>query len=95
MELKLCDFGLSRYIDPIKKTSAITDYVVTRWYRAPELLLSFDIYDEKSDVWSTGMIFAEILKLRAYLPGNSTRDQLDLIFNNLGTPDNDSIEKIP
>eukprot|EP00466_Bigelowiella_natans_P019916 jgi/Bigna1/92219/estExt_fgenesh1_pm.C_80003 len=55
-ELKICDFGLSRGVD---ENSAVTDYVVTRWYRAPEVMVC-DSYDEKIDVWAVGCILAEL-----------------------------------
>ncbi|XP_022943074.1 mitogen-activated protein kinase homolog NTF3-like [Cucurbita moschata] len=57
-DMKICDFGLARTSKD--KDQVMTEYVVTRWYRAPELLLSCD-YGTSIDVWSVGCIFAEIL----------------------------------
>eukprot|EP00495_Collosphaeridae_sp_1-RS-2012_P004645 TRINITY_DN394_c0_g1_i2.p1 TRINITY_DN394_c0_g1~~TRINITY_DN394_c0_g1_i2.p1 ORF type:complete len:131 (-),score=27.06 TRINITY_DN394_c0_g1_i2:2-394(-) len=57
-DLKICDFGLAR-----AKSSRyeLTEYVVTRWYRAPEIMCSCHEYDEKIDVWSLGCILAELI----------------------------------
>lgn len=70
-DLKICDFGLARPSIPelVFNNQVMTDYVATRWYRAPELLLSWKEYDCSVDVWSIGCIFAELLKRKAFLPG--------------------------
>ncbi|EAR83972.2 MAP kinase (macronuclear) [Tetrahymena thermophila SB210] len=96
-DLKICDFGLARTIIPGLKCRAgmLTDYVATRWYRAPELLLSWRDYDEKVDVWSVGCIFAELLRRKPFLPGIDTRNQIELIFEYLGTPSEQEINNIP
>ena len=62
-DLKICDFGLSRAnIDELMTSSAVlTDYIATRWYRAPELLLSCSNYTTAIDVWSVGCICAELI----------------------------------
>jgi len=73
----------------------MTDYVVTRWYRPPELLLSFTEYSTAVDVWSTGIIFAELMKRKPFLPGSSSSDQLLRIFDIIGTPQNEEIATIP
>ena len=60
-DLKICDFGLARGVDPEESGSQqLTEYVVTRWYRAPELLVENDTYDEGIDIWSVGCILAEV-----------------------------------
>ena len=66
--LKICDLGLSRAFDrstmPIQgeeSVSHMTEYVATRWYRAPEIMLSFKRYGTAIDVWSVGCILAELL----------------------------------
>ena len=58
-DLKICDFGLARpYIPELKVTAtSMTDYVATRWYRPPELLLSYKNYTAAMDVWSIGCVF--------------------------------------
>lgn len=74
-DLKICDFGLSRFIIPgLKQSSKVmTNYVATRWYRAPELLLKSKEYSFPIDMWSVGCIFAEILKRKPFLPGTDSR----------------------
>lgn len=63
----------------------MTEYVVTRWYRAPELLLCCDNYGTSIDVWSVGCIFAEILGRKPIFPGSECLNQLKLIINVLGS----------
>ena len=71
----------------------MTEYVVTRWYRAPELLVSNSTYTEKIDVWSVGCILGEMLKRQPLFPGSDYINQLILIVNTLGTPcENDMAE---
>lgn len=63
-ELKICDFGLARGFDDTlseENASQLTEYVATRWYRAPEIMLSFRRYTKAIDVWSLGCIFGELL----------------------------------
>lgn len=69
-----------------EQDSAMTLYVTTRWYRAPEILMGGKDYDEKIDVWAVGCILAEILLRKPFMPGRSHGDQLKLIFQTLGTP---------
>lgn len=59
--LKLCDFGLSRIVSKFSKQKPLTPRVVTRWYRAPELLLGDNYYLYGIDLWSAGCVLAEIL----------------------------------
>lgn len=61
-----------------------TDYVATRWYRAPELLVGDTQYGPKVDVWAIGCVFVELVKGEALWPGKSDVDQLYLIRRNLG-----------
>jgi serine/threonine protein kinase len=63
-----------------------TEYVVTRWYRAPEIMLGYSTYDYSIDIWSMGCIFGEILSRQALLPGNDYIEQLKLIVNLVGSP---------
>lgn len=65
---------------------SMTSNVVTRWYRAPELLYGARHYTAAVDVWSVGIIFAELMLRTPYLPGKSDADQLDITFRALGTP---------
>ena len=73
----------------------LTDYIVTRWYRAPEILLSCKKYTNAIDVWSIGCILGELLGRKAIFPGKDTAHQLELILNTLGTPTEEEIEAIP
>jgi len=90
-DLKICDFGLAR---GVKDDVDLTKYVVTRWYRAPELLCSCLDYDEKIDVWSVGCILAELLGRTPLWPGEDYIKQMDLIFSSIGTPSADDVEFI-
>ena len=68
----------------------LTKHVVTRYYRAPELILLSSEYTEAIDVWSVGCIFAEMATGRPLFPGSSDNDQLNRIFRILGTPTRDT-----
>ncbi|XP_037301666.1 cyclin-dependent kinase-like 1 isoform X2 [Manduca sexta] len=81
--VKLCDFGFARMISPGPGES-YTDYVATRWYRAPELLVGDTMYSTPVDVWAIGCVFAELLSSEALWPGKSDLDQLYLIRKTLG-----------
>jgi len=70
----------------------MTEYVVTRWYRAPELLLCCDNYGTSIDVWSVGCIFAELLGRKPIFPGTECLNQLKLIVNVLGTMSESDLE---
>lgn len=65
----------------------MTDYIATRWYRAPELLLGSEDYSGAVDMWSVGCIFAEMLLRKPLLPGQDSENQLELIVRLLGLPD--------
>lgn len=88
-DLKICDFGLARTTTTTRggnnEPQFMTEYVVTRWYRAPELLLSCDNYGTSIDVWSVGCIFAEILGRKPLFQGSDCLSQLRLIVAVLGT----------
>ncbi|XP_022137458.1 mitogen-activated protein kinase 9-like [Momordica charantia] len=94
--LKICDFGLARVsFGDAPSTIFWTDYVATRWYRAPELCGSFfSKYTPAIDIWSIGCIFAEMLTGKPLFPGKNVVHQLDLITDLFGTPDAESIAKI-
>lgn len=80
---KLADFGLAR---EIRARPPFTDYVSTRWYRAPEVLLRSSVYNSPVDIWACGGIMAELYTLRPLLPGSSESDQLYKTCSVLGTP---------
>ncbi|XP_051126239.1 mitogen-activated protein kinase 15-like [Andrographis paniculata] len=95
-KLKICDFGLARVaFNDTPTTIFWTDYVATRWYRAPELCGSFfSKYTPAIDIWSIGCIFAEVLTGKPLFPGKNVVHQLDLITDVLGTPSMDTISRV-
>ena len=94
-DLKICDFGLARPLFKHAKANVLTEYVATRWYRAPELLLSAVDYTTSVDMWSVGCIFAEMLQRKPFLPGTDTKNQIELICEYQGTPDLERMQHIP
>jgi len=70
----------------------LTTYVVTRWYRAPELMMA-DAYSASVDIWSAGCIMAELVKRRALFPGKNTLNQLELITAVMGSMTQEDISK--
>lgn len=78
----------------ILKQSKLTRYVVTRWYRAPEVILNASEYTKAIDIWSIGCIFAELLGRTALFPGDNYLDQIQRIISVLGTPRYDDISYI-
>lgn len=82
-QLKICDFGLAR---EIRSRPPFTDYVATRWYRAPELIFKSKTYNSPVDIFALGCIFAELYLLSPLFSGNSSLDQLNKICSIMGTP---------
>ncbi|XP_037554815.1 serine/threonine-protein kinase ICK isoform X1 [Dermacentor silvarum] len=82
--VKIADFGLAR---EIRSQPPYTDYVSTRWYRAPEVLLRSTTYSSPIDLWAVGCIIAELYTLQPLFPGRNEVDQLFRICAVLGTPD--------
>ncbi|XP_053344012.1 serine/threonine-protein kinase MAK isoform X3 [Clarias gariepinus] len=80
--VKVADFGLAR---EIRSQPPYTDYVSTRWYRAPEVLLRSSVYSSPIDMWAVGCIMAELYTLRPLFPGNSEVDEIFKICQVLGT----------
>ncbi|XP_054607052.2 serine/threonine-protein kinase MAK isoform X8 [Nothobranchius furzeri] len=80
--VKIADFGLAR---EIRSKPPYTDYVSTRWYRAPEVLLRSSTYSSPIDLWAVGCIMAELYTLRPLFPGNSEVDEIFKICQVLGT----------
>ncbi|CAG8534319.1 2894_t:CDS:10 [Acaulospora morrowiae] len=109
-ELKICDFGLARGFseDPAANSGFMTEYVATRWYRAPEIMLSFQSYTKAIDLWSVGCILAELLdvvvrQLLRFTVNNcfldeqnfdKDVDQLNQILQTLGTPSDATLTRI-
>ncbi|KAF7488553.1 Serine/threonine-protein kinase ICK [Sarcoptes scabiei] len=82
--IKIADFGLAR---EIRSRPPYTDYVSTRWYRAPEVLLRSTKYNSPIDIWAVGCIMAELYTLQPLFPGRSEIDQIFRVTSVLGTPD--------
>uniref|UniRef100_A0A8L0DPQ6 non-specific serine/threonine protein kinase n=1 Tax=Oncorhynchus mykiss TaxID=8022 RepID=A0A8L0DPQ6_ONCMY len=80
--VKIADFGLAR---EIRSQPPYTEYVSTRWYRAPEVLLRSQSYSSPIDIWAVGCIMAELYTLRPLFPGNSEVDEIFKICQVLGT----------
>jgi serine/threonine protein kinase len=83
-DLKICDFGLAR---PSSESDMMTEYVVTRWYRAPELLLNSTDYSAAIDVWSVGCIFMELINRQPIFPGRDHMHQMRLITEVINLPE--------
>ncbi|KAJ5788293.1 hypothetical protein N7457_003283 [Penicillium paradoxum] len=88
-DLKICDFGLARV-----QELHMTGYVSTRYYRAPEIMLTWRKYTEKVDIWSAGCIFAELLLGEPLFPGKNHINQFCVIADLLGNPPEEVISNI-
>jgi len=86
--LKLADFGLARIYKPGNddKIVSITDYVTTRWYRAPEVIVGWPQYTAAVDMWAVGCVIAELIHRSPIFPGTDTRRQIEVICKVLGKP---------
>jgi len=84
-DLGICDFGLARGFD-VEGKDTLTEYVVTRWYRAPELLCESSHYGKGVDIWSVGCIFAELLTHSPFFRGENPQHQLEIIVSKVGCP---------
>eukprot|EP01080_Neovahlkampfia_damariscottae_P001693 gene1693-462_t len=94
--MKLADFGLARSIHSVQKDEGpvLTDYVATRWYRAPEILLGSTKYTKGVDIWSIGCIMGELISNKPMFPGTSTMNQLERIISVTGYPSTEDIDSI-
>lgn len=92
-DLKICDFGLARGFGSSESDKDLkkTEYVVTRWYRAPEVMLTTQCYTVALDIWSIGCIFAELMMRATLFPGNTNMKQLDKIIEILGYPSEEDL----
>lgn len=106
-DLKICDFGLARIQNGNNNSSLLTqgngenneqdfmsEYVTTRWYRAPEVLLTSGQYGPELDIWSIGCIFAELILRKPLFPGKSTLNQLSVINEKIGSPTDHDLRNI-
>lgn len=91
VRIKICDFGLARTLPfrsaAVKTVSPITEYINTRWYRAPEVTLSNGQYGIEQDVWAAGCTFVDLIFRQPIFPGKSCLKQLSLIIDCLGSPE--------
>jgi len=89
--IKICDFGSSKVLDPKGKN---TPYIVSRYYRAPELILCISKYSNSIDIWAVGCILAEIITRDPLFQGKSEGDQLFKIFEVLGSPTDKEFQEL-
>jgi len=97
LNVKLCDFGLSKFVgtsDEIipEENATLTEYMVTRWYRAPEVFLNPGRYGKPIDIWSIACTMLELITNCPIFPGNTAADQLRIIVATLGTPTHRDME---
>ena len=83
---KIADFGLARKPRMKPDSPALTSYISTRWYRAPEVLLRHPNYSHKIDIFAVGLVMAEMIELKPLFPGSSEIDQIHRVFFLLGKP---------
>merc|ERR1719461_1681763 len=98
-DLKIADFGLARPLNsveekPINHEQFMTEYVATRWYRAPEILLSWNRYGFGIDIWSVGCILAELIRGKPLFPGTDYLDQVRKILILNGKPSTEDSDYI-
>lgn len=84
-DLAVCDFGLARGYN-VQANDELTAYVVTRWYRAPEILCNTSSYGKAADIWSVGCIFAELLTHKPFFMGDNPQHQLEEVIKKIGCP---------
>jgi len=96
-DLKICDFGLARSLalDRADETLNLTDYVVTRWYRAPEVVLLASEYTESVDVWAIGCILCELIGRQPIFAGKDHLDQIKKIVAICGSPSEEELVWLP
>jgi len=95
-DLKICDFGLARVLSTESEdTMGRTDYVVTRWYRAPEVVLLASEYTVAIDVWAVGCILCELISRKPVFAGKDHLDQIRKIVSILGTPAEAELHWLP
>ena len=99
--VKVCDFGLARSVSQLEEDASknpdggvLTEYVATRWYRAPEILLGSHKYTKGVDMWSIGCILGEMLLGKPLFPGSSTLNQIEKIITYLPFTSDEDIKSI-
>lgn len=97
LDLKICDFGLATVKhQKINSDYNLTSYVVTRWFRAPELILKYESknYTSKIDMWSVGCVLAELYMGKVLFGENEIQRQLQRLLSLLGLPPQHIMNKI-
>lgn len=94
-DLKICDFGLARGIGGGEEDSTLTDYVVTRWWRAPEVVLLASEYTKSIDIWSVGCVLCELIGRKPIFCGKDHLDQIRKILHVIGTPRSEDLKWLP
>ena len=86
--VKIADFGLARSVATKEEDAppVLTEYVATRWYRAPEILLGSTKYTKSVDMWSVGCILGELIIGKSIFPGVSTLNQIERVLELTGKP---------
>lgn len=93
-DLAICDFGLARYVEERDEGQyEMTEYVVTRWYRAPELVLTHE-YTNKVDLWAVGCILGDLLGRKVMFPGKDFKHQVELVCTILGKPSEEDFKHV-
>lgn len=99
--VQICDFGLARLMGPhsvdldSNGNRFMTEYVATRWYRAPEIYLFRDNYGPAMDMWSVGCIMAELMGNKPLFPGKNHVDQMNRFIDVLGVPGRERLAGLP
>lgn len=96
-DLKICDFGLSKVLNCSEEGDAFgnTDYVVTRFYRAPEVILLASKYTKSIDMWAVGCILCELINRKPIFTGKDYKDQIVKIVSALGMPSSEDLQWLP
>ncbi|CAD8084140.1 unnamed protein product [Paramecium sonneborni] len=93
--VKVADFGLARsLLNQVDETAILTEYVATRWYRAPEILLGSTQYTKAVDMWSVGCILGEMINGKPIFPGSSTLNQIERVLEVIGRPTTSELESV-
>uniref|UniRef100_A0A7S3M8L4 Mitogen-activated protein kinase n=1 Tax=Spumella elongata TaxID=89044 RepID=A0A7S3M8L4_9STRA len=93
--IKVCDFGLCRSVaETGGPAPVLTDYVATRWYRAPEILLGSTLYTRGVDIWAVATILGEMINGRPVFPGTSTINQIERIIEVINMPSKSDVDAI-
>ena len=94
---KLCDFGLVRAVDideDEEPQSILTEYIATRWYRAPEIILGSKKYSKSVDIWGLGCMLGEVLRGKPLFPGTSSLNQIERILTWTGPPNLSDVKSL-